>query len=110
MALGHRFDSALRGARPLKAHLARALELETGKDEGQICGGTFWDLRKFYDSIKFSKLIPRLEDTGYPVHSAAIGLLAHRGPRLLSLWRVPLSLVERCGPLVTFPKKLHEFI
>ena len=42
-----------------------------------------WDMRKFYDSIRATKLIPLLTERGYPVFTMVLGLITHKSPRTL---------------------------
>ena len=77
---GH-WDSAVRGHSALRAHLARALDVELDHHEGKHVLHFLWDMRKFYDSIRVTKLIPQLVKHGYPAHVLTLGLLAHKAPR-----------------------------
>ena len=51
------WDTAVKESSALKAHLARALELEVGAIEGKKSLLFLWDLRKFYHRIRLSKLL-----------------------------------------------------
>ncbi len=79
---GH-WDTAIAGSSPLRAHLLRALEVELAVAEGLSVSHFLWDMEKFYDAIKLSKLIPRLNKLGYPMVLATMGMVAHRAPRVV---------------------------
>ena len=77
------WDTAVKGSSALKAHLARALELEVAAIEGKKSLLFLWDLRKFYDSIRLSKLVKELIKHGFPPTLLALGAIAHKAPRML---------------------------
>ena len=80
-ATASHWDSAVRGNSSLKAHLARALDIELADFERTHVLHILWDMRKFYDSIKVEKLIEQLAKRGYPVFVLVLGLLTHKAPR-----------------------------
>ncbi len=55
-----------------------------------------WDLRKFYDSIRIAKLIPKLGRLGYPKHIMALGLIAHKAPRILLVGQCCSNIISKC--------------
>ena len=77
------WDSALKGSSSLRAHLARALDLEVGLAEGNCAMLFLWDMAKFYDSIRVSILTSKLIDLGYPPAIMILGLVLHKAPRYL---------------------------
>lgn len=79
---GH-WDSALKGNSSLRAHIARAMEIELADFEELFIIHFLWDMRKFYDSIRATKLIPLLTERGYPVFTMVLGLITHKSPRTL---------------------------
>ena len=77
------WDTAVKGSSALKAKVARALELEVAAIEGKWSLLFLWDLRKFYDSIRLSKLIKELIKKDFPPALLALGAIARKAPRIL---------------------------
>ena len=77
------WDSALKGSSSLRAHLARALDLEIGITEDKCAMLFLWDMAKFYDSIRISILADKLIELGYPPAVLVTGLVLHKAPRFL---------------------------
>ena len=51
------WDAAIAGSSALRAAILRALADEQDILEGRITASILWDLQKFYDSIRFPRLI-----------------------------------------------------
>ena len=62
-----KWDSALKGNSALRAHVARAAGIDLAHSEGKYVIHSFWDMRKFHDSINAHLLIPQLVARGYPI-------------------------------------------
>ncbi len=77
------FDTAVAGSSALRAHLLRALEVELAVAENLSVAHFLWDMEKFYDAIRLTKLVPKLAALGYPAAVANLGLVAHKAPRVL---------------------------
>ncbi len=91
------WDTALHGPFALRAHVLRAMEVELADHEDLFIGHFLWDMRKFYDSIRVAKLVPRLKALGHPVHIMIIGLIAHKAPRILVVGSCVSKPITFCG-------------
>ena len=95
-AAGH-WDTAVRCSSALRAAIARCLDLELSAFEGLFVVHFLWDLRKFYDSVRITKLIDKLTALGYPPQVMVLGLLAHKGPRTLMVGTPCSDNFASCG-------------
>jgi len=77
------WDSALRGNSALRAHIARAADLELSDFEDLFIAHFLWDMRKFYDSIRVHKLTKQLNRLAYNPFILVLGLITHKSPRTL---------------------------
>ena len=91
------WDSALQGNSALRAHVARALDMELANFEDLFVLHFLWDMRKFYDSIRTHILVKKLEERGYPPHVMILGLIAHKAPRVLSVGPTISEPIVGCG-------------
>ncbi len=115
---GH-WDTAVAGSSALRAHLLRALDVELAVAEGLAVSHFPWDMEQFYDSIRMARLIPQLKAHGYPEVLAALGLVAHRAPRVIStgtscsdvLEVASRSIIAGCQQSVSWARALlHRFV
>ncbi len=81
---------------PPLAQVARALGIELADAEGKWIIHFLWDVRKFYDPIRISKLIPALMRLGYPSHILVLGVIAHKAPRLINVGPCTSEPIEGC--------------
>ena len=91
------WDSAVTGNSALRAHVARAMGIELVHSEGQFVIHFFWDMRKFYVSIKAHLLIPQLVARGYPLEILVLGTLTHKSPRCSQVGNSYSNIVMGCA-------------
>ena len=91
-----KWDSALKGNSALRAHVARAAGIELVHNDGQCVIHFFWDMRKFYDSIKAHLLIPQLVAKRLP-EILVLGSLTHKSPRCLQVGNGYSDIINGCA-------------
>ncbi len=96
LATAEHWDSALKGNSSLRAHIARALDIELANFEELFVLHCLWDMRKFYDSIRTSILIDKLTEKGYPPFVMILGLLTHKSPRILLVGPAASNPITGC--------------
>ena len=79
------------------ALVARAMGIELAQTEGQFVIHYFWDMRKFYDSIKAHLLIPQLVARGYPLEILVLGTVTHKSPRCLQVGNSYSDIIMGCA-------------
>ncbi len=84
------WDNAIKGSSALRATLERKLYDELHILEGDVAFGMYWDIEKFYDSIRLVLLIQLAVQAGYPVHILAFDIMFHLAPRILK-WNSAFS-------------------
>ena len=91
------WDSALRGNSALRAHVARAVDIELADFEELFVVHFLWDMRKFYDSIRINKLVEQLDKLSYNPFILVLGLITHKGPRTLMVGQSCSEPIMQCG-------------
>ena len=64
---------------------------------GQFVIHFFWNMRKFYDSIKAHLLIPQLVARGYPLEIQVLGTLTQKSPRCLQVGKSYSNIIMGCA-------------
>ncbi len=83
MHVGLQGDSALPGRSPHAETAWRHLTMEQAVLRGKAVGQLLWDVKQFFDSLDVPLVIERSERLHFPVDQLALGMQAHRAPRIL---------------------------
>ena len=102
--LAHTHDSARTGTSALMAAEDRLVQQEVFMINQYNTMIILWDAAKFYDSIRFDKLIPLCDQHNYGMHRTAYTAIQHTAPRVLKIGKtlgctIPAlgrSILARC--------------
>ena len=110
---GKSWDAALAGQGCVRALVRRAFADETAVLNGLARANAFWDLHKFFDSVRPGPLVEGALREGYPSVDLAIGLQVHLAPRVLVAGGscghavvIDTSILAGCAQSVPFTRGL----
>jgi hypothetical protein len=77
------WDKAVAGSSALQAALHRKLRHEVASELGACTGGVYWDMAKFYDTLKPDIVMERAMAMGFPLRTLVLRMMVHQAARSL---------------------------
>jgi hypothetical protein len=105
------WDKAVAGSSALQAALQRELRHEVASELGACTGGVYWDMAKFYDTLRPDIVMERAIAMGFPLRTLVLGMMVHQAARALragEAYSEPIlpaqSILAGCGLSVSWTR------
>jgi hypothetical protein len=72
------WDKAVAGSSALQAELLRELRHEVATELGACTGGVYWDMAKFYDTLRPEIVMEKAIVLGIPLRTLVLGMMVHQ--------------------------------